>query len=89
MTIPASVTKIEGYAFKDCKRLSKIQYNAKKCTTEESVGPFERAGIGGEKVEQKSDLTTADLFSARLTGAANCAERRRELLKRLNLRVLI
>jgi len=49
------------------------------------LAAFERAGIGGEKVEQKSDLTTADLFSAHLTGAANCAERRRELLKRLNL----
>ena len=49
------------------------------------LAAFERAGIGSEKVEQKSDLTTADLFSAHLTGAANCAERRRELLKRLNL----
>jgi len=44
VTIPASVTKIEGYAFQACKRLSKIQYNAKKCTMEESVGPFEEAG---------------------------------------------
>lgn len=46
---------------------------------------FERAGVGCEKTEQKSNLTTADLFAAKLTGAPNCAERRRELLKRLAL----
>lgn len=46
---------------------------------------FERAGIGCEKVEKKSDLTVADLFQAKLTGAPNSAERRRELLKRLSL----
>lgn len=46
---------------------------------------FERAGIGCERVENKSSLTTADLFAAGLTGVPDAAERRRELLRRLSL----
>ena len=46
---------------------------------------FERAGVGCEAVEQKSELTVADLFACGLTGAENCAERRRKLLQSLEL----
>lgn len=53
--------------------------------TETLLFAFKRAGVGCETVNQKSSLTTADLFAAGLTGAENCAERRRELLKRLSL----
>lgn len=46
---------------------------------------FLRAGVGCETVEQKSSLTVADLFAAQLTGHTDSAERRRMLLKKLNL----
>lgn len=46
---------------------------------------LERAGVGCQQVEKKSDLSTADLFCAKLTGAANSAERRRKLLAKLSL----
>jgi len=46
---------------------------------------FERAGVGCSQVEKKSDLSTADLFAAGLTGMANSADRRRRLLEKLSL----
>jgi len=46
---------------------------------------FERAGVGCSQVEKKSDLSTADLFAAGLTGMANSAARRRRLLEKLSL----
>ena len=46
---------------------------------------FARAGVGCDTVIKKSDLTTADLFSAGLTGRPNSAERRRIMLQRLKL----
>lgn len=46
---------------------------------------FARAGVGCEAVVKKSDLTAADLFACGLTGRPNSAQRRRELLSRLQL----
>ncbi len=53
--------------------------------TETLRAAFERAGVGCEPVLQKSDLTTADLFEAGLTGRAESAARRRALLRQLHL----
>lgn len=53
--------------------------------TETLRAAFERAGIGCETVVQKSDLTTADLFEAGLTGKPESAARRRSLLRQLHL----
>ncbi len=49
------------------------------------IQAFERAGVGCQQVENKSDLSTADLFAAGLTGKENSAERRRRLLSKLRL----
>lgn len=46
---------------------------------------FSRANIACRTVAAKSDFTAADLFEARLTGFAGSAQRRRLLLKSLNL----
>ncbi len=46
---------------------------------------FERAGVGCEAVLQKSNLNTADLFEAGLTGKPESAARRRALLRLLHL----
>ena len=48
---------------------------------------LDRAGVGCRQVERKSDLSTADLFAAGLTGAADSAARRRRLLEKLSLPV--
>ena len=53
--------------------------------TQTLLQAFERAGVGCQQVEKKSDLSTADLFAVGLTGAANSAERRRRLLSKLSL----
>jgi len=55
--------------------------------TQTLLEAFRRAGVGCQEVEKKSDLTTADLFAAKLTGASNSAERRRSLLAKLKLPV--
>ncbi len=46
---------------------------------------FERAGVGCEAVLKKSNLNTADLFEAGLTGKPESAARRRALLRLLHL----
>jgi len=48
-------------------------------------GEFARAGIESEQTQQKSELTTADLFAAGLTGKPDSAARRRKLLAKLKL----
>ncbi len=46
---------------------------------------FLRAGIGCDEVRERSDITRADLFDARLTGAPDSATRRRRFLQSLSL----
>lgn len=53
--------------------------------TETLRAAFLRAGVGCEPVVQKSDLTAADLFEAGLTGKPKSADRRRALLRQLQL----
>ena len=53
--------------------------------TQTLLEAFARAGIESEQTQQKSELTTADLFEAGLTGKPDSAARRRKLLAKLKL----
>ena len=53
--------------------------------TQTLLEAFARAGIESEQTQQKSELTTADLFTAGLTGKPDSAARRRKLLAKLRL----
>jgi len=53
--------------------------------TQTLLEAFARAGIESEQTQQKSELTTADLFAAGLTGKPDSAARRRKLLAKLKL----
>jgi len=53
--------------------------------TQTLLEAFARAGIESEQTQQKSKLTTADLFTAGLTGKPDSAVRRRKLLAKLKL----
>jgi len=46
---------------------------------------FLRAGVGVDDVEQRADLTRAELYDAGLTGRPDSAARRRRLLEALHL----
>jgi len=53
--------------------------------TQTLLEAFARAGVESEEINQKSELTAADLFAAGLTGKPDSAARRRKLLTRLKL----
>ena len=55
-------------------------------TPEILISAFEKSGVTGKSVEKKTEkITKTDLFERGLSGCENSAERRQELLKKLEL----